>query len=172
MSIMLKYISKICLLALFLTSVFCFDAASKSAQKNYGPKNKRFGAGIVLGEPTGVTFKGYVSEKLAIDAFASWSFTDEAFVLMGDAIYEFVNIPVGAKTFTLPFYAGAGAKISFDEGGKNKDKTTGGIRIPLGVALQWVNHPIEVFVEVAPGIELAPNTEVDITGGVGARFYF
>lgn len=147
-------------------------AVDAKTPAEYGPKAKRFGAGIFLGEPTGVTFKGYLTKPLALDAYASWSFADDAFVIISDVTYEFLDIPVDTDNFTLPFYAGAGAKIGFDRKGKNKGKTTGGIRVPLGVAMQFVKHPIEVFFEVAPGIELAPSTEADVTGGMGGRFYF
>lgn len=138
----------------------------------YGPKEKKFGAGIVLGDPTGFTLKGYVAPKLAIDGFVSWSFVEEAFVLIGDVIYEFAEIPVETRKITLPFYAGAGAKIGVDQGGKNNNRTVAGLRIPVGIAVQFVQYPIEIFLEVAPGMEVAPSTAVDVTGGLGGRYYF
>ncbi|MBI4125852.1 MAG: hypothetical protein HY465_00005 [Deltaproteobacteria bacterium] len=147
-------------------------AAEAREASPHGPKGKRFGAGIVLGEPTGLTGKGYVTEHFAVDGIASWSFVDEALTLVGDVTYDFFDIPVDTDVITLPFYAGAGGKLGFDRGGRNDGDTIVGVRVPVGVAVQWVKYPIEVYLEVAPGIELAPSTEVDITGGLGARFYF
>lgn len=136
----------------------------------YGPEARRFGAGLYLGEPTGLTFKGYVSDRMALDGLASWSFVDKAFTLIGDMTYDFFDIPVHDNRLTLPFYAGIGGKLGIrsDPG----DRTVGGIRIPVGLALQLVQYPIEVFFELAPGIDVAPATEFDLTGGLGARFYF
>lgn len=138
----------------------------------YGPKGKRFGAGLYLGEPTGITFKGYVSPRLAIDGIAAWSFTERAVTFIGDVTYDFVDIPINSSTLTMPFYAGAGGKISLDRGGRDNGRTTGGVRVPVGISLQFTNHPVEVFFEIAPGMEVAPDTRFDLTGGVGVRFYF
>lgn len=136
----------------------------------HGPEDKRFGAGLYLGEPTGLTVKGYLTERFALDGVAAWSFTNDAFTLIGDVTYEFLDIPVDTNTITLPFYAGAGVKIGINSG--PGDDTSVGIRVPVGVAVQWVEYPIEVFFELAPGIEMAPATDFDLTGGVGVRFYF
>lgn len=138
----------------------------------YGPKGKRFGAGLFLGEPTGITLKGYVSRQLAIDGFASWSFVDEAVTFIADATYDFFDIPVKSQHFTIPFYAGFGGKLALDRGGRNDGKTLFGLRVPVGVAMDFVKYPIEIFLEVAPGVELIPATDPDVTGGLGARFYF
>jgi len=150
-------------------------ARSYSSSKNnnsaaYGPEGKRFGAGLYLGEPTGITLKGYLTEKLAIDGIAAWSFKDKGFTIIGDVTYDFLDIPIDSNVVTLPFYAGAGAKLEFNAG--PNDKTVAGIRVPVGVAVQWVEYPVEVFAEIAPGIEVAPSTEFDLMGGIGVRYYF
>ena len=138
----------------------------------YGPKGKHFGLGFILGDPTGLSGKVYITERFAIDAIASWSFVDDAIVIIGDLTYDILDIPVDVQAFTLPFYIGAGAKVGFIEKGNDDGETLVGIRGPVGVAMQFNNLPIEVFFEVAPGIELAPETEADVTGGIGIRFYF
>lgn len=155
----------IAVLSLTITSV-AFARVSP-----YGPKGKRFGAGIVLGEPTGITVKGYLTEQVALDLIASWSFVDDAVTLIGDVTCDILDTG-SSNAFSAPFYAGAGAKVGFDRKGKNDGRTIVGIRVPVGVALQFARHPVELFFEVGPGIELAPATEVDVTGGAGVRFYF
>ena len=139
---------------------------------SYGPKEKRVGAGVVLGDPSGLTIKGFISPRLSLGGIISWSFIDEAFLVVGDVDYEFLEIPIETDKISLPFYAGGGLKVGFDQGGMDKDRTIVGIRVPFGVAVQWTRHPLEVFFEVAPGIDLAPSTKGDLTGGIGARFYF
>lgn len=162
----MKSIFRICVLALLV--IF----SSVASAEEYGPDSKRIGFGIVAGDPTGITAKGYIGPKLAIDGIASWSFVDEAFTLIGDVTYEFFNLSVNSNTVSVPFYAGAGAKLAFDQGGKNNGKTAFGIRAPVGIAVQWLNHPVEIFIEAGPGVEVAPSTEFDLTGGIGARYYF
>ena len=138
----------------------------------YGPKGKHFGMGFILGDPTGITGKGYITDRFAIDAIGSWSFVDDAIVVIGDLTYDFLDIPVDVQAFTLPFYVGVGAKVGFIEKGDKDGDTLVGIRVPVGVAMQFTRYPIELYFEVAPGIELAPETEADVTGGIGVRFYF
>ena len=144
--------------------------ASARTPADYGPKGKRLGAGLYLGEPTGLTLKGYLSRRLALDGIFAWSFIDNAFTIIGDVTYDILDIPVDSSSITLPFYAGAGGKIAINAG--RDDRTEAAIHVPVGVGVQWVNHPVEVFLEVAPGIKVAPETEFDLTGGIGARYYF
>lgn len=167
----MRHIRSFTLFLLFLMSfVFVGSAVSHAGTDPYGPENKRLGVGIIAGEPTGLSLKGYLTQQLGIDAIASWSFVEDAFTLIGDLTYDFFDIPVGTSKVTLPFYAGAGVLVGFNAG--KEDKTKVGVRVPIGVAVQWTTFPIEVFIEAAPGIELAPETEFDISGGVGVRFYF
>lgn len=137
---------------------------------DFGPKEKKLGAGIVLGDPTGFTAKGYVAPKFAVDAYLSWSFVEDAFTIIGDVTYDFLEIPVKTDKITLPFYAGAGAKVGTSRGRTNQ--TVVGLRIPVGIAAQFIKYPVEIFLEIAPGMELSPATEADLTGGIGGRYYF
>lgn len=138
----------------------------------FGPKSKRLGAGFHLGDPTGFSMKGYLSKYLAADGIVAWSFVEESLTFIGDVTYEFFDIPTEATTVTFPFYAGVGGKVAFDRAGKNNGRTIGAVRIPVGVAAQWMTYPIEVFFELSPGMEFAPETVIDVTGGIGARFFF
>lgn len=159
-----------------LMFIICVSGISFAKGSEYGPKHKRFGAGIVVGEPTGITLKGYPGKYLAVDAIVSWSFVDHAFTIIGDVTYDFFDIPIHTAVATFPFYAGAGAKVGIHSDREHdhvhEHRTRVGIRVPVGVAAQWTQYPVEVYLEVAPGIELAPETEFDISGGLGARFYF
>lgn len=138
----------------------------------YGPKGKRFGAGIYLGEPTGITFKGYLSHRFAVQGLGAWSFVDDSVLGAVDVTYDFVNIPVQTAAIKLPFYAGAGGWIGSDRRGRDAGRTVGGVRVPVGIAVQFQNHPVEVSFEVAPGVQVAPSTKAEVMGGIGIRFYF
>lgn len=138
----------------------------------YGPKGRRFGAGIVAGEPTGITLKGYLTQRMALDATASWSFVNKGFTILGDVTFEVAHFPISSSTITLPFYVGAGAVIGINPRRNTNHDTIFGVRVPLGIAVQWVDTPVELFLEAGPGIKVAPETAFQITGGLGVRYYF
>lgn len=158
--------------ALMLTMSLPARARGPSSSEGtaYGPASKRFGIGLYVGEPVGVTFKGYITKKIAIDGVAAWGFRHKAFTAIGDVTCDFMDLPIHSSTVTLPLYAGVGAKVELQSGAH--DYTEVGIRVPVGVAVQWMNHPVEIFAEIAPGMQLAPSTQFDLTGGVGVRWYF
>ena len=125
-----------------------------------------FGLGVMLGEPTGISTKGWVSGSNAIDGGIAWSFTKKAsFHIHADYLmhlYNLINVPKGK----LPFYFGIGARVKFS------DKTKVGIRIPLGLDYQFAGAPIDIFLELVPILELVPKTEFSFNAALGARFFF
>lgn len=125
-----------------------------------------FGAGIVLGEPTGLTAKVWMGEHSALDAAVAWSFVgDGSLYVHGGYLFHFAS-PVGIDEGELLPYAGAGAKVVF------ADDPEVAIRVPLGAGYFFEDVPIELFLEIAPGLQLFPETSVDVTGGIGGRYYF
>ncbi len=139
---------------------------------NAEARDRRFGAGIILGEPTGFTGKYYFTENMFGDVILSWSFIDDSFVMIGDAGFDLFEIDADTSSADLPVYIGVGGKLGLDQGGANSGSTEFVVRVPVGLAAQFHKHPVEVFFEVAPGVGLAPATRFDITGGVGVRYYF
>lgn len=158
---------------LFSAGIFALPAHAGSVEPR-GPENSRFGVGAYLGDPVGFTAKFYLTDRVALDSVLAWSFVDESFTMIGDVTYDIFELAVKKhqRDVSVPFYVGAGAKVAFDEDSNGDDETTGGMRIPVGLAVQWKEYPVEAFVELAPGVQFAPETEFDFTGGIGARFYF
>jgi len=66
----------------------------------------------------------------------------------------------------LPFYYGIGARI------KTLDDVTLGVRVPLGLSYIFSDVPVDLFVELAPLLDLIPKTNFRINAAVGGRFYF
>lgn len=46
-----------------------------------------------------------------------------------------------------------------------------GIRIPVGVSYEFPSAPFDVFGEIAPIVDLAPETELAFNAGVGVRVW-
>ena len=132
----------------------------------------RFGAGIILGEPTGISLKYWLTDMLAIDGAAGASYNndhdnDADFYLHGDLLwhdFDLLKVPRGR----LPVYFGVGALARFRDDEDNQV----GVRIPVGLSYMFDNLPLDVFVEIGPAIDLAPDVRGEVTGGIGVRFWF
>ena len=135
-------------------------------QINLSAQQKDFGLGIILGEPTGVSAKLWTSGENAFDFAAAWSFQgDGNLLLQADYVWHiFRLIPV--ESGRLPFYVGVGAEVVFD------DDPILGVRVPLGLDYLFANAPVDIFVELVPILRLAPSTDFDFAGGIGARYWF
>ena len=127
-----------------------------------------FGVGAILGEPTGVSLKGWLNDKAAVDGAVAWSFDKhDSLQLHADYLYHnFDLLPVAKGSLAL--YFGVGGRVLFDD---RKDDRFG-IRGPIGLTYMFDKAPVDIFVEVAPIMDLAPSTKFDLNGGIGVRFYF
>ncbi|MBP1659246.1 MAG: hypothetical protein H6P95_438 [Candidatus Aminicenantes bacterium] len=133
---------------------------------SFGESNHNVGLGIILGEPTGISFKMWSSETVGFDAGAAWSFVDSSFFqIHGDMLFHNYNI-FKVDTGKMALFYGFGARIKF------ADDTIVSLRVPVGISYEFEKTPIELFLEVAPMLNLTPATEVDIAGGIGFRYYF
>ncbi len=136
------------------------------------------GLGVILGEPTGLSFKTWTGNRSAIDAAAAWSFTDNpAFQFHMDYLYHPFSVPKPREVRgSVSFYFGVGGRIKLKEtnGGaaRNKNDDLLGIRFPLGFSFLPSRSRVELFAEIVPVLDLAPETHSDMDAAVGARYYF
>lgn len=110
--------------------------------------------GMIVGEPTGVSVR-----VGTVQAHAAWSFRDDgALHLSADKVLRFGNMETG-----LVWYVGLGARAKF------ADDVRIGPRVPVGFLYPDAG-PFEVFVEVAPILDLTPETTLRVNGGIGLRY--
>jgi hypothetical protein len=130
------------------------------------------GIGIIVGEPTGLSLKFWQSQRTAIDLAAAWSFTDDgAFHIHGDFLFHKFDL-IKVSEGQLPFYYGIGARVKVYDGDHDDDVLVG-LRIPLGLDyLFGGGTPLDVFVEVVPILDLAPDTDVSLNASIGIRYWF
>jgi hypothetical protein len=127
-----------------------------------------FGLGPLLGEPTGLGAKVWLSEKTAVDAGMGWGFADpDGFQLHSDFLFHAFDL-FHTDSGQLPLYFGVGGRVKFVDQGDNR----AGIRGPVGVSYLFPNSRWEAFGEVVPVLDLAPSAKLRWNGGVGFRFYF
>ncbi len=123
------------------------------------------GIGIILGEPTGLSFR---MNNFPV-AGLGWSFNNYIhfhcdYWIINDVLKDEIN-----------WYIGAGGKLLFygsKDNEKDKNAKTGvgfGFRVPVGLQY-YINKEFELFCEVAPGIRLVPAAGIDINGGIGIRY--
>ena len=125
------------------------------------------GLGIILGEPTGISMKSWLSTTTAFDMAAAWSFVDEdALHLHGDFLVHNYDVFRVNKGY-MPLYYGIGARLKT----QNNDSRVG-IRFPVGVNYLFAAEPIGIFFEVVPILDVTPSTEFNLNASLGARYFF
>lgn len=125
------------------------------------------GVGIMIGEPTGVSLKQWMTEQTALDAAAAWSFENEgAFHAHMDYLVHRPGL-AEADAGRVLLYAGIGGRVKAEA-----DDSRIGVRIPLGVDYVFAGPPLDVFFEVVPVLDVAPETDFRVNGGIGVRYYF
>ncbi|MBU1298521.1 MAG: outer membrane beta-barrel protein [Bacteroidetes bacterium] len=146
---------KLLLILLFLISSTVFT------------QDKGFGLGVILGEPTGISFKGWTSKTNAIDGGMAWSFTKST-ALHLHADYLWHSFDVIESEENIPLYYGVGARVKFG----NKDNNRLGVRGIIGLNYLMRKVPVDFFIEIAPILDLIQSTEFSMNGGIGVRYFF
>ncbi|HLR24373.1 MAG TPA: hypothetical protein VK112_00810 [Fodinibius sp.] len=150
--------------AIFLTAFFSISAISVSHAQQ---ANKGTGIGFMVGEPTGLSLKSWTSSTNAFDVGLAWSLDSDAVHIHADYLWHNFNLFNDVQSGSLPFYYGIGGRVVFRD---NNDAKIGA-RIPVGINYLFDDSPIGLFLELAPVFNVAPETDFDIEGGLGVRFY-
>jgi hypothetical protein len=143
---------------MILASVLALVSVPARAQQVGG-----FGAGVILGDPTGLTVKTWLDATRALDAGVGFS-GDAAFY--ADYLWTAWDLFPQPSQGKLGAYVGGGPRLEFDR------DTEFGLRTLAGATYWVANRPIEIFFEAGPVFRLAPDRGVDVDGGLGVRFYF
>lgn len=144
------------------------EVSTNALNRSDGAPDHRFGAGLILGEPIGVSLKYWLNDQIALDGAAAWSFWHENnFEFHADALFhKFDWIPVSRGK--LPVYFGGGFRVKLQD--NNDDRF--GVRGPVGLSYIFDDIPLDIFVEVGPVIDFTPKLQGGVTGGIGARYWF
>ncbi len=141
---------------------------------------KGFGVGMIVGEPTGVTVKKWLTGSSAIVVSGAYSFggDDELRIQADYLMHNFKLlrelVPRSARSrFSL--YYGIGARMRIDditEGKVFDDDVDLGIRFPLGIGYRFREAPLGVFLEFVPVLDVSPDSEWIWRSAFGVRYYF
>jgi hypothetical protein len=142
------------------------------AGMTYAESNHNIGLGIMVGEPTGLSFKLWNKQTMAFDAGAAWSFVSGGyFQVHGDVLFHNFNI-FRVETGRMSLFYGGGARIKFAKDEIGDADTIVSLRIPVGIAYEFDKTPVEIFMEVVPMLDLIPSTDFEMAGAIGFRYYF
>lgn len=126
-----------------------------------------FGIGAILGQPTGISAKYWTTSSTAFDFGLGYSFEKNSRMhLHADYLFHTKDIFNSTENFSL--YYGPGARLRLVENGDSRL----GVRFDVGIV--WIprNAPIDVFVEIAPLLDIIPETDFSFNGGIGVRYFF
>ena len=131
--------------------------------------DKHVGVGFILGEPTGIDAKFWLANEHALEFGAAWSLSgNNEFHLQGDYLFHKYGLFDLNNADELPLYFGVGARMILRE---NADDIVG-IRFPVGLTYIFANYPFDIFGEIVPILDVAPDSDFDLEGAIGARFWF
>ncbi|HOP63515.1 MAG TPA: DUF3996 domain-containing protein [Spirochaetota bacterium] len=152
--------------SVFLVLFFLISAPLTAAEGD-------FGAGFILGDPTGLAAKYFISGSDAFDCGIGAS-SHNGFYFYGDYLR---HIPDLFTLDELAFYIGAGAGFQHhdDNNDKHHDRdeyNSLDIRVPVGLEYTVEKAPLGFFIEVVPALQITPDIDSDIRGGLGVRYYF
>jgi hypothetical protein len=174
-----------------VVAVLLVAAAARPSQATEVGYSRKFGLGVMVGDPTGLTAKLWVGPTNALDfgfGFYGYGVNDRCFrdgngnVVCDHFSYHTAtfntdylwqsNIVRGAAQ--LDWHVGVGGRLNIYGGDCATDCAALAARAPIGLDLMF-NNPgfLEVFFEISPiTFYVFPSFEWVIEGGLGVRFYF
>ena len=146
---------------LILVIIIMFTTSSLLANTN------QLGAGLMLGNPTGLNAKYWLDDDKAIDGGLAFSFGKHTdFSIHSDYLLHKKSAFFFNDVHALDLYYGLGGRFEF------ADSLELGLRVPVGVAHRFTDRPADIFGEVAPILDFIGTTGLELHLAVGARYYF
>lgn len=144
-------------------------------------QDRKFGLGLIIGEPTGISLKYYTSADRALDGAIAWRlWRGRAFHIHADHLWHNRSL-INVSSGSFPLYYGVGVRLQlwndrywyrgryWDD---DRSRADLGIRFPVGIAYEFANAPLDVFLELVPVLDLIPDTHVEFNGAIGLRYWF
>ena len=134
-----------------------------------------FGIGLIVGEPTGISWKYQLSERNALDGALGFSPFDRMRLHVD---YLWLARPFNERRLILSY--GAGLAVGFGKRWVDGRRGVFGyvvqeaglaVRIPVGLSYTIPRTPLEIGLEIAPLVILGPEAGLSADGGVILRIY-
>lgn len=125
-----------------------------------------FGIGGQVGDPTGITLR--VGGATALDLAAGWNLSNDAIFAQGHVLMGRTGI--GAPPASLQLFYGPGLFVGVNDRGRDRDDDMA-FGISFNTGLSYFAGPIELFGQLTPRLQLVDETDFNLGGAIGLRFY-
>ncbi len=163
------------------------DARRRSLGGSNYISNGKFGLGLELGAPSGLNGKFFLSSSTALNFGVGWLYDN--YYLYGDGLHLYLDHlwhPISLSdnpTFKLPLYIGVGGAFwSFNDncrGCYNTRYSALGLRVPFGMAFDFNNVPLDIFIQATLVVDIFFGDYYDrgrfgpgFEGSFGIRYWF
>lgn len=137
------------------------------------PTEGTLAGGIIVGEPTGLSAKSYVTPNQAFDAALSYSLRTDSIWIHGDYLYHSQRLSKSVEGGRWVPYGGLGGLLYLsNQNKKQSSRALIAARAPAGLLFYPTASSFEFFAEIALIVGVIPATEVSMSGGIGARYLF
>lgn len=149
---------------ILFTVLFMAAAVSLKAQE------QGFALGANLFSPTGANIKVTFNESVAFTGVVSFNLNDynNQLGLQANIIKNGDKNQFNLESGLLRSYFGGGVNLHFPEFGKSSF----GLRVPVGIEYLLEGQPLEIYMDIAPSLDLSPNTGFYFGSSMGVRYYF
>ena len=176
-------------LVLLLLALGVDDAEAQRRRRSLGGQrysaNGVFGLGLELGAPTGLNGKYFLQSDRALN-FGIGVIYDRYYYDRRDGLHLYLDYLfhpfslTNNPTFQLPLYVGIGGRVwDFDDyRGRDRydDGYALGARVPLGLAFDFNNVPLDIFVQLTFVVDFffayEDRAGIHLEGSFGIRYWF
>lgn len=181
-SALLPRLLAVAIFAAFLSTAFAAEARPRPKRSTASfEANKTFGLGLMVGVPSGLSGKYYLSKDTALDfglglygRYGRDSY-NRALHLHVDHLWHPVVL-AKPDAFWVPLYFGVGARLLDHRSDRGfSDDTHLGVRAPLGILMDFTNVPLDIFLELALVVDIIHDGNhgySDLNLSLGLRYYF
>lgn len=125
------------------------------------------GVGVIVIEPTGVSVKGWLDNKSSVNLAVGWP-KDATHIHADYAFHNFSAVRVDEGDLAL--YMGVGGRLKMWDDTARDDQLA--VRVPLGIDYIFEGGRLDLFLEVVPALVVAPDSDFEVDGALGVRFFF
>ncbi len=148
-----------------------------SLSKTANGQDHGFGVGAIIGQPTGLSLKNWLSRTTALEGAVAWSFEGNGFFYFQAAHLFHDYSLIKTTNGRLPIFYGIGGRVKVLSDGKGRRRNESdddprlGVCIPIGLDYQFGGAPLDIFLEFIPIIDIIPGTNFDLNAAIGIRYF-
>lgn len=125
------------------------------------------GIGFMLGQPTGLSARVDLDSETAWDGLLAWRLGNDSYLSAHVNRLWLKPKSINLDGIKLDSYFGVGGIIFLPSSDLGL-----ALRVPGGFSYKFQNPNLECFAELAIAFSVIPETDFDVVGGLGLRYWF